>query len=99
MRLRAYLLDAAEGVEVELSQDRILVEPVARTVLVGEMYANLTARTSRETRVGNYTVVVEGVAEEGETIRSSAECTLEVVSISIEEVKAYYRLDSFFLAG
>ena len=96
VRLRARALEGGAKLELKLSRDRILVEPRAGMTVAEEEYALLRAETFNDARLGNYTLVVEG---EAGGIKAEASCRLEVVSVSIDEVKAFYKLDSFFLAG
>lgn len=85
-------------VRLELKPTRIRVAPKGKTV-VDQFRAELKA-TTNEKAFGNYTITVEGEGIDvptGIKAEDSANCTLQVVSVGIEEVKAFYKLNSFFL--
>ncbi len=100
VKLTVRLVNETDKLTVRLLKDRILVEPrKGMTVVANETIAELVANAQRDAKVGNYTIVVEGVWEKDPSVRSNASCTLSVVSVKIDEVKAFYKLDSFFLSG
>jgi len=93
--------ETVKEVSLKLDRDSIWIEPSGLRTTVRPTRAILNVSTTEEA-FGDYIITVEGEGtDEATGVKSRDECEaiLHVVSVEVKEVKAFYKLDSFFLGG